>query len=80
MNNLSTRLMQCFSAVFPDLTEEQILAACLTSVPKWDSIATITLIFLIEEEFKLQIGTDEVGNLISFEAVLKVLKKHAPLS
>ena len=80
MNNLSTRLMQCFSAVFPDLTEEQILGASLASVPKWDSIATITLISLIEEEFKLQIGTEEVGDLISFDAVLKFLQKQAPVS
>lgn len=77
MSDTSARLVQCFAAVFPDLTEEQIRRASLTSVAKWDSIATITLISLIEEEFRLEVGTDELGSLISFESVLEFLNERA---
>jgi acyl carrier protein len=80
MNDLSTRLIQCFSAVFPDLTEEQIRRASLTSVPKWDSIATVTLISLIEEEFRLHVEADKLGELVTFELTLEFVKKQTQVS
>ncbi len=80
MNDISTRLVGCFSAVFPGVTESQIRQASLTSIPKWDSIATVTLISLIEEEFQLQVGIDELGDLVSFESILKFLSRQTQVS
>lgn len=80
MNDVSTRLTKCFSAVFPELTPDEIPMADLHSVPKWDSLATITLLALIEEEFDLRLDPGELENLVSYESILTFLRlreKHA---
>jgi acyl carrier protein len=63
------RLLRCFSSVFPDLSEQQIRTASIHSVPAWDSLAAVTLIALLQEEFGLQVDLADYPELTSFEAV-----------
>ena len=53
----------------------------------WDSIATVTLITLIEEEFDIEVEAEDLERLVSFDfdagisatgetRALKVLKHH----
>lgn len=63
---LRTRLTQCFSTVFPALTEDQILAARPENVSEWDSIAAITLVNVIEEEFNVALDFEQMAELRSF--------------
>jgi hypothetical protein len=50
MNNLEHRLLRCFSSVFPDLNENQIRNASVDSVPGWHSLASVTLISVVQED------------------------------
>jgi acyl carrier protein len=59
--------------VFPDLSPAEIPRASTSTVSAWDSIASVTLVSLIEEEFGLQIALDELEELTSFELVLSVV-------
>ena len=78
MNELRARLLKCFSAVFPRLTEEEILVAAPGAVESWDSLASITLVTVIEEEFKVQVDPEDIEQLVSFEMTLEyVMKKQA---
>jgi acyl carrier protein len=69
MDNFDERLMRCFSSVFPDLSEEQIRNASVESVPQWNSLAAVTLVALMQEEFGVQVSLADLPNLVSFSAV-----------
>ncbi len=61
MDPVHNKLTKCFAAVFPDLPAAEIPSASLGRVPNWDSLATINLIALIEEEFQIQISGQPLG-------------------
>ena len=69
MDNLENRLVNCFSSVFPDLSEEQIRNASVQSVPEWNSLAAVTLVAVLQEEFGLQVNLADLPSLVSFAAV-----------
>jgi acyl carrier protein len=73
MDESRARLMRCFAAVFPELSPEEIGAATPEGVPAWDSIANVTLLAAIEEEFDVTIDANDLERLTSFRAVLDYL-------
>lgn len=75
MNDLETRLTTCFAAVFPTLNEEEIPRASMTSVGAWDSLASVTLVAVVEEEFGIEIEMDDLENFVSFDLVLGYLQE-----
>ena len=76
MADLQERLIECFAAVFPTLDREEIPRASYTSVAKWDSLAGITLVGVIEEEFDISVGPEDLELLISFELILDYLRSQ----
>jgi len=54
MDPVHNKLTRCFAAVFPDLPATEISSASLGSVPNWDSLATINLVALIEENSRFK--------------------------
>jgi serine O-acetyltransferase len=70
---LESRLITCFAAAFGDLRTENIPRASVASLAEWDSLATMTLVALIEEEFQLQIPAMEITRLTSFSDILAYL-------
>ena len=74
MANPRERLITCFSTVFPELTHEEIEQSSVTSIAVWDSLATMTLVAVLQEEFKTEFTVDEIGQLISFELILDILE------
>ncbi len=78
MTEARIRLIKCFAAVFPDLTEEAIQHATPNTVGAWDSLASITLISVIEEEFAIEIDPEDIEHLVSFEKVLVYVSHHEP--
>jgi len=69
--------MECFEAVFPGLTHDEILSATPESTKQWDSIATVTLAAVIEEEFGVTIEFDAK---LSFTEILSFLRQHCALA
>ena len=51
MDALESRLARCFLAVFPDLNPEHVRTASVDTVGSWDSVATVTLLDVVEGEF-----------------------------
>jgi acyl carrier protein len=80
MDEMETRLARCFSSVFPELTAEQICGASMDSVPAWDSLAAVTLVAVLQEEFGLQINLIDLPELVSFAAVQNYVRKHKAVS
>ncbi|APR83771.1 Hypothetical protein A7982_09120 [Minicystis rosea] len=80
MSDVSDRLAKCFAAVFPRLSAAEILRANVNSVSAWDSLATLTLAGLIEEEFSVVIDPRDRKELISFDLLLDYLKTEKHVS
>ena len=69
MDNTQERLIRCFSAIFPTLSREQIMAADAAQMETWDSVASVTLFAMIEEEFGAEIEVQDSVDLLSFRNI-----------
>jgi acyl carrier protein len=77
MPEVRTRLVRCFAAVLPDVAETELEKATASSVGNWDSLTTVSLITVIEEEFTIQIAPEDFENFVSFTLILDYLQsKH----
>lgn len=76
-NEVQSQLDECFAVVFPELTAFEIRQATMESVEMWDSLATLTLVGVVEETFQIRIPLDELPNLISYAAVSDFLTRPA---
>jgi acyl carrier protein len=74
MDETKVRLAKCFSAVFPELASEEIPHADPHTVGHWDSLATVTLLALIQEEFGASLDFGKLGETISFGRILAYLQ------
>ncbi len=75
MAEIESRLANCFATAFPELDPQDIPAVSMASLASWDSLAGITLISVIEEEFNLCIAPDDIPALVSFELILDYLQR-----
>jgi len=76
MVEVQDRLTRCFASVFPDLPADQIRSASVETVPKWDSLAAVTLVAVLQEEFTVEIDLGDLPELTSFDAVLQYLSSR----
>ena len=70
MNGVRARLESCFGIVFPETPEADLPKASPQTVEAWDSVATVTLFAVIEEEFNVSLLDENVEELVSFQAIL----------
>jgi acyl carrier protein len=75
MDEMERRLAACFSAVLPELAPEQISQASSISVESWDSVATVTLLAVVEEEFGISIDVEDPARFDSFKNILAYLQE-----
>ena len=74
MDNVKERLSRCFALAFPRLDPAEYSNASAHNVSGWDSIAQLTLITLIGEEFGREIDFEEFEGVTSFAALEKALQ------
>ena len=68
MSEQEDRLIRCFASVFPGLSPEELRNINADSAGHWDSLSTVTLTAVIEEEFGVEIDPEVLPQLNSFEA------------
>jgi acyl carrier protein len=76
MDDIKKRLIGCFQIVFPDLPESDIPLLSQTTAASWDSVAAITLLNVLEDEFAIEMDLDQVAELDSFDKVYTYLEKR----
>lgn len=59
-----------------EIPMEEVEAATMESVAKWDSIGQMSLVAIIEDAFGIEFEPDEVMQFTSFEAGKEILKNH----
>ena len=80
MSDSRSRLLHCSSVVFPELPEEELLHSSVDSVGDWDSLASVNLYSLVEEEFSVEIKLEDLENLLSFELILEYINEGTGIS
>jgi acyl carrier protein len=80
MDNVKPRLVSCFQTVFPYLSEQQALSASQSNLAEWDSVAAITLVNVIEDEFGIEMDLDALADLDSFDKVSAYLRANAQVA
>jgi acyl carrier protein len=75
MNELKARLAECFLTVFPELPAHEISGASTASVLGWDSVASVTLLAVIEEQFGISMEGEDLARRSSFKGILRYLQE-----
>lgn len=75
MANRSERLTKCFLNVFPELSAADAARAEAASMEAWDSVAHITLLAAISEEFGIEFEPEDYEELTSYQALSSYLDK-----
>ena len=78
MEEVEQRLEKCFLSVFPEIPPDKIRNIEARTNSRWDSIAQVTLLSLIGEEFGLSMDFGEFADACSFEEVLQMLTTKLP--
>ena len=74
MTDPEARLIRCFQTVFPSLSADQARGASQDNVEAWDSVAMLTLLTVVEEEFAIEIDYDRVEEMTSFSGLLQYVR------
>jgi acyl carrier protein len=70
MDEQERRLASCFLAVFPELSWDDVTHATSTTVQGWDSVAVVTLLAVVEEEFGISLEVEDLSQFDSFQRFL----------
>ena len=73
MHDVENRVAACFRAVFPALPAEEVRRASPESVDGWDSLASVTLMSVLEEEFQIQLPIEDLQQLVSFNSAVQYI-------
>jgi acyl carrier protein len=73
--NMNAKLVSCFQVVFPHLPAPGIPAANQDSVDAWDSVTGLTLLNVVEDEFRVTVDLERLPELTSFPAILAYLQE-----
>jgi acyl carrier protein len=69
MDDIRKKLAHCFSLTFPKVDPSQYATASAENTSDWDSVAQVTLLTLIGEEFGIEVDFSEFEGATSFESL-----------
>jgi len=75
MDEIKKKLAHCFSLTFPKMEPSRYAAANAENTSEWDSVAQVTLLTLIGEEFGMEIDFLEFEGETSFESLANRIKE-----
>lgn len=79
MDRLHERLMRCFRAALPRYSGD-IEQATPARSEDWDSLAAVTLLMVIQEEFNIRIPAGDLEQLTSFQSAETYLTERLEIA
>jgi acyl carrier protein len=73
VTEVDNRLFRCISSVFPNLMDEDVRQLDVTDLMDMDSLAAVTLVAVIDEEFGVMLDAETLAKLSSFHAIRQYL-------
>jgi acyl carrier protein len=77
LNDIQERVNRCFSDVFPDLPNKEIPLASMVTLAGWNSLAHLTLLSSIAEEFGESFEPDDYEVLVSYPLIVDRMGNQA---
>lgn len=74
---IRTKLERCFALTFPKLDPALIPQASASNMGDWDSVAQVSLLTLIGEEFGIDVDFEDFEDAASFPAIEARLREIA---
>jgi len=71
------RLLRCFASVFPIMSNEEIRTANIGLLTQMDSLAGVTLVAVIDEEFGVETDLEKLVELGTFPAIQQYLNSQS---
>lgn len=68
-NEIGARIKKVMSAVFEVPAEEITDLSSADTIESWDSLKHMNLIIALEEEFKISIPDEDVGNITNYRLI-----------
>ena len=75
-SDIEDRLAKCFQLALPSVPPTAVRSASIDTVPAWDSLGTVILMSLVEEEFSIALSSEASEAFVSFQHVLDLVKRH----
>lgn len=75
MNELETEVRSIMSMVFNTSVAEHH-AVKRVSMPQWDSLKHVELLFVIEDEFNIEFDKAELSSLDSLQSIVSAIQLH----
>jgi acyl carrier protein len=76
MTHTNQRLATCFENAFPEIQPDEIPRASTASMAAWDSVAHITLLSAISEEFGVEFAPEDFEELVSYALIADSLESR----
>lgn len=71
-DRVKKQFVECFG-ISPDIVVDELEYA---SIPQWDSVAHMSLIVGLEDEFDIMIEIDDVIDMSTFKKAKEIVKKY----
>ncbi len=76
MNDTGQRVAECFANVFPRIRRDDVSKASTSSLSSWDSVAHVTLLAALSEEFGVEFASEDFEELTSFSLIVAYLERR----
>jgi acyl carrier protein len=73
---IDLRVLDCFRSVFPDRSDDELRALDQSAVDYWDSLAALSLLTVVEEEFDLTIDDESIDAMTTFQKVCDAIRER----
>ncbi|MEO8051853.1 MAG: acyl carrier protein [Acidobacteriota bacterium] len=78
MDLIRDKLARCFALAFPQMDPSQYATASAANTSEWDSMAQVTLLTLIGEEFGIDVNFEEFEGATSFDSLASRINGISP--
>jgi acyl carrier protein len=72
-NQIKEKILNAMSLVFEVPANEITEESSTDNVANWDSLRQLNLILALEDEFKISIPDEEVGNMVNYRIIFYVV-------
>jgi acyl carrier protein len=76
MNDMDKKLIECLQTVFPGVPDAALRQASVQTLAQWDSLATVTIVALVEEQFGIEVDPDDLTRFDSFDHIAAFLESR----
>lgn len=76
MTDIPSRVSQCFLNVFPGLAAADVPRASQASLAQWDSVAHVTLLSAVCEEFQIELDEESFESLTSYLLIVDFVENQ----